>query len=81
MSSSTLVGMMPPPAGVTPDFNIHHITDTQISFISAYSVTLGLACITLGIRLYTRFCIVHAFGWDDSTFLYSSTVVQIMSNL
>jgi hypothetical protein len=73
MSNTTLVGLMPDarcqmpaPAGVTPDFNIHHITETQQSFILAYSITLGLATLTLGTRLYTTFFIVRLFGLDDS---------------
>jgi hypothetical protein len=65
MSGDQPVGLMPAPDGVTPDFNTYHRTETQISFISAYGITLGLAAITLGIRLYTRCCIVRSFGWDD----------------
>jgi hypothetical protein len=66
MSNTTLVGLMPIPEGVTADFNIRHMTETQRSFILAYSVTLGLATLTLGTRLYTRFFIVRSFGLDDS---------------
>jgi hypothetical protein len=45
MNNTTLVGLMPAPAGVVPDFDIHHMTDTQLSFILAYGITLGLATI------------------------------------
>ena len=43
------------------------MTDTQLSFILAYGITLGLATITLGLRIYTRIFIVHSLGFDDGT--------------
>jgi hypothetical protein len=67
MNNTTLVGLMPAPARVVPDFDIHHMTDTQLSFILAYGITLGLATITLGLRIYTRIFIVHSLGFDDGT--------------
>lgn len=73
MSNSTLVGSIPAPPGVVPDFNIHHLTSTQMSFILAYSITLGLALFTLSLRMYTRISIIKNFGLDDAVILIAMT--------
>ena len=65
MATASVIGLMPPPPGVVPDFNTSHITSTQLSFIIAYSVTLALAAVALALRLYTRISICKAFGLDD----------------
>jgi hypothetical protein len=72
MSNSTLVGSIPAPPGVVLDFNIHHLAPTQMSFILAYSFTLGLALFTLSLRMYTRICIIKNFGLDDGNILEES---------
>jgi hypothetical protein len=72
MSNSTLVGLIPAPPGVVPDFNIYHLTPTQMSFILAYSITLGLAFFTLSLRMYTRICIIKNFGLDNGKILEES---------
>ncbi|KAG9235687.1 hypothetical protein BJ875DRAFT_458489 [Amylocarpus encephaloides] len=64
-----LVGMMPVPAGETPDFNIYHLSQTQIAFILAYIITLALAVFSLSLRLYTRIAITESFGLDDALLL------------
>lgn len=64
--SSTIVGAMPPPPGVVPDFSLTRTT-VQEKFIVVYSVTLAIAIVFLLLRLYTRGVIVHGFGADDCT--------------
>ncbi|KAG0646069.1 hypothetical protein D0Z07_8396, partial [Hyphodiscus hymeniophilus] len=79
MASASPVGLMPAPEGVTPDFNIHHMTETQLSFILAYGITLGLAIISLGLRFQTRIFIMHAFGLDDGMCAGGSIHNEVMN--
>ncbi|KFY54478.1 hypothetical protein V497_07680 [Pseudogymnoascus sp. VKM F-4516 (FW-969)] len=66
MASNTAPeGLMPPPLGVTPDFDVNHYNSTQLQFILAYTITLGFAVITLLLRLYTRIFLIQGFGLDD----------------
>lgn len=65
MNSTTLVGVMPAPSGVTANFDTSQLTDVQMSIILSFSITVGIAIISLALRIYTRLCIVHAFWWDD----------------
>ncbi|KAF7905867.1 hypothetical protein EAF00_000146 [Botryotinia globosa] len=64
-------GLLPAPPGVTPDLNSSALSSTQVAFIIAYSITLGLASSTLGIRLYTRISIMKSFGLDDVAIILS----------
>ncbi|EDN98275.1 predicted protein [Sclerotinia sclerotiorum 1980 UF-70] len=64
-------GLLPPPSGVTPNFNSGILSGTQVAFILAYTITLALASSTLGIRLYTRISIMKSFGLDDVAILLS----------
>lgn len=67
-------GLLPAPPGVIPDLNPSALSSTQVAFIIAYTITLGLASSTLGIRLYTRISIMNSFGLDDGRCL--STAVD-----
>lgn len=62
-NSTAMVGLMPPPPGVTPDFN--HTTDVQVRFIIVFVVTFSLATIALLLRLYTRAFLVKSLGFDE----------------
>ncbi|KAF7915035.1 uncharacterized protein EAE98_011358 [Botrytis deweyae] len=64
-------GLLPAPPGVTPDLNPSALSSTQVAFIIAYTITLGLASSTLGIRLYTRISIMKSFGLDDVAIILS----------
>ncbi|KAF7867160.1 hypothetical protein EAF04_005244 [Stromatinia cepivora] len=64
-------GLLPAPPGVTPDFNSWALSETQVNFIIAYTITLALASGTLGIRLYTRISIMRSFGLDDVAIILS----------
>lgn len=75
MTSNGPVGLMPPPDGVIPDFNVNHLTSTQHNFIAAYSITLFLAVVTLALRLYTRIAIIKGFGLDDGEFPSRRTIL------
>ncbi|CCD56493.1 hypothetical protein BofuT4_P146620.1 [Botrytis cinerea T4] len=59
-------GLLPAPPGITPNFSTSALSSTQVAYIIAYTITLGLASSTLGIRLYTRISIMNSFGLDDS---------------
>ncbi|CEL04805.1 hypothetical protein ASPCAL05930 [Aspergillus calidoustus] len=64
MASTEIVGAMPPPDGVTPDFSLTR-TSVQQEFILTYASTLGIALLLLLLRLYTRLFLVKSFGLDD----------------
>ncbi|THV54124.1 hypothetical protein BGAL_0034g00450 [Botrytis galanthina] len=64
-------GLLPAPPGVIPDLNPSALSSTQVAFIIAYTITLGLASSTLGIRLYTRISIMNSFGLDDVAIILS----------
>lgn len=64
---TAMVGLMPPPPGVVPDFE--RTTSVQISFIVVFAVTFTLATVTLAMRVYTRFFIVKSVGLDERAYL------------
>ncbi|TGO24257.1 hypothetical protein BPAE_0107g00040 [Botrytis paeoniae] len=64
-------GLLPAPPGITPDLNPSALSSTQVAYIIAYTITLGLASSTLGIRLYTRISIMNSFGLDDVAIILS----------
>lgn len=58
-----VVGLMPPPPGVVPDF--YHTTPVQVSFIAVFAVSFALATIALLLRVYTRVLVVKSVGLDE----------------
>ncbi|TEY37169.1 hypothetical protein BOTCAL_0527g00040 [Botryotinia calthae] len=64
-------GLLPAPPGITPNFSTSALSSTQVAYIIAYTITLGLASSTLGIRLYTRISIMNSFGLDDVAIILS----------
>ncbi|KAF2131446.1 hypothetical protein P153DRAFT_429743 [Dothidotthia symphoricarpi CBS 119687] len=63
-AQGALVGVMPPPAGVTSDFSGSR-TDLQNRTIMVNSVMIVLSTLFLGLRLHTRVSICHTIGLDD----------------
>ncbi|RAL11730.1 uncharacterized protein BO97DRAFT_93852 [Aspergillus homomorphus CBS 101889] len=57
------VGAIPPPPGVTPDFNSRPWLFTANRVSVAVGVTV--CSMTLIMRLYTKACIVRQLWWDD----------------
>ncbi|WAO92079.1 Hypothetical protein NCS54_00957300 [Fusarium falciforme] len=55
-------GAMPPPKGVTPDFD--GSTTLQHSVVVVYSCTFAVATVTLVLRLYSASAIVRKLDWD-----------------
>lgn len=56
------VGVMPPPPGVTPDFDGgSYLQDT---IVIVYSTTFALATILLALRLYTGIALLRKLGLD-----------------
>ncbi|RSL63462.1 hypothetical protein CEP54_005263 [Fusarium duplospermum] len=60
------VGAMPPPKGVTPDFD--GTTHLQHSVVVVYSCTFAIATVTLALRLYSASAIVRKLDWDIRKF-------------
>ncbi|OJJ56532.1 hypothetical protein ASPSYDRAFT_134418 [Aspergillus sydowii CBS 593.65] len=64
MPSTEIVGAMPAPDGVVPDFSLTR-TSVQQKFILTYATTLGIAIVLVLLRLYTRLYLLKSFGLDD----------------
>lgn len=62
------VGVIPPPAGVTPDFDYSNPWEFKEDLIIV-GVGLTLSSLFLAMRIYTRSCILSKFGWDDGTLI------------
>ncbi len=62
MASAT-TPILPPPPGVTPDFEGR--SSVQNTLIIVFSVFLGLSTAFLGLRLYTVLRIIRRFGLDE----------------
>ncbi|KAL3465447.1 hypothetical protein BJX64DRAFT_54589 [Aspergillus heterothallicus] len=75
MAGTEIVGGMPPPDGVEPDFSLRR-TSVQEKFIVTYACTLGIAILLLLLRLYTRLFLVKSFGFDDWAVI-ASTVFSV----
>jgi len=76
-NSTQLVGLMPAPEGVTPDFFSR--TTTQTTFILLFAIMWGLATICVILRLYTRAILVKNVGWDERE--YSIPDLMIVDKL
>ncbi len=68
-----VIGGLPPPPGVIPDFN----NPTLDYVIASVVVCLAITTLTVGIRMYTVFCIIKSHGWADckpftNTLLFSA---------
>ena len=61
---ATNAGMLPPPAGVTPDLSGSR-TKLQNQIIVTYAVLTSVTTLALGLRLYTRIAIRNMAGLDD----------------
>ncbi|QMW26507.1 hypothetical protein G4B84_001752, partial [Aspergillus flavus NRRL3357] len=60
----SMVGVIPPPAGVTPDFDYSHPKNFKKEMI-IFGIGLFLSTLFLAMRIFTRACLLHKFGWDD----------------
>lgn len=58
------VGVIPPPPGVTPDFDYSNPWKFKTD-LAIVGVGLTLATLFLAMRIYTRACLLSKFGWDD----------------
>jgi hypothetical protein len=61
--NSVIVGLAPPPPGVTANFD--HPESIGYRLAIALAVCLVLATCVLLLRLYTRYFIIHIIGADD----------------
>lgn len=62
-SNSGIVGLSPPPPGVTPNFD--HPESIGYRLAITLAVFLVLATCVLLLRLYTRYFIINIIGADD----------------
>ncbi|KAJ5756086.1 hypothetical protein N7533_005629 [Penicillium manginii] len=62
------VGVIPPPAGVTPDFDYSNPWELKTDLVIV-GIGLTLSTLFLAMRIYTRACLLSKFGWDDDIFL------------
>ena len=52
-----------PPAGVLP--NLEHPASRAMEAYVAMGICIGITLVFLVLRLYTKLCITHLWGWDD----------------
>ena len=64
------VPALPPPNGITPDFD--HPQSRAIYTVVISGVCLALMGIFVSIRVYTRICITRAWTKDDSKISYQA---------
>ncbi|KAE8406582.1 hypothetical protein BDV37DRAFT_292122 [Aspergillus pseudonomiae] len=57
-------GVIPPPPGVTPDFDYSNPRGFKTEMI-IFGIGLFLSTLFLAMRVYTRACLLSKFGWDD----------------
>lgn len=65
-----MVGVIPPPAGVTPDFDYSHPKNFKKEMI-IFGIGLFLSTLFLAMRIFTRACLLHKFGWDDGISIFN----------
>ena len=63
------VGVIPPPPGVTPDFDYSNPRGFRTEMI-IFGVGLFLSTLFLAMRVYTRACLLSKFGWDDGISIF-----------
>jgi hypothetical protein len=61
--SEQIVGLLPPPPGVTPDFD--HPISIAYRLVITIAICLSTSTIVVLLRLYTNCFIVHIIGADD----------------
>ncbi|KAE8365929.1 hypothetical protein BDV27DRAFT_156360 [Aspergillus caelatus] len=60
----SMTGVMPPPPGVTPDFDYSNPKNFKKEMI-IFGIGLFLSTILLAMRVFTRAVLLSKFGWDD----------------
>lgn len=61
--SEQIIGLLPPPPGVTPDFD--HPISIAYRLVITIAICLSTSTIAVIFRLYTKCFIVHIIGVDD----------------
>jgi hypothetical protein len=61
--SEQIIALLPPPPGVTPDFD--HPVSIAYRLVITIAICLSASTIAILLRLYTKFFIVHIVGVDD----------------
>lgn len=80
MTSQWLVGGMPPPPGVEPNFIDPY--DHMSENIALHSTLLTITTLAVGMRLYTRAIITKAkLGVDDCEFYWAACGVKGFSEI
>ncbi|MCJ1346585.1 hypothetical protein MMC31_004803 [Peltigera leucophlebia] len=63
--ASPMVGALPPPPGVTPNFTDPYSIGEGLK--AAGTVFVILTTLSTAVRLHTKFSIIKAHGWEDYT--------------
>jgi hypothetical protein len=61
--SEQIIALLPPPPGVTPDFD--HPVSIAYRLVITIAICLSASTIAILLRLYTKFFIIHIVGVDD----------------
>lgn len=59
---------VPPPPGVTPNFD--GLTSLQTAIIAVTSVFVGITLVFMGVRTYSKIKIFGKGSWDDGKYLH-----------
>lgn len=62
-SDGTIVGAMPPPAGVIANFDDPESIAHRVIIVSVLGAVIAIPICF--VRLYTKRAILRTFGWDD----------------
>lgn len=63
VSTSPEIGALPPPPGVIPNFTDPYSIGDGLK--AAGILFVVLTSLSTAVRLYTKFCIIKARGWED----------------
>ena len=58
-----IVGALPPPPGITPNFVNPYSAQTAI--IAVLVACLVITTVLVASRLYTKLCVIKELGWED----------------
>ena len=74
--AARIVGALPPPAGVTPNFVDPPSQDAVI--IAVHTVFLTLSTLFVSMRVLLRAYVLRSFGWDDGKWAIYGANLRLM---
>lgn len=76
----SMTGVMPPPPGVTPDFDYSNPKNFKKEMI-IFGIGLFLSTILLAMRVFTRAVLLSKFGWDDGIYIFNPPGRNVSSGI